>query len=88
MEDVGVEHMQRVDDERAGHPRNVPDQKPRIGVIEAADRAEVKCQRGREDDGHDPIANHDERQLTPAMTSDRHSHKPVVADPQCIGTRV
>ena len=69
IENIGVEHVQRIEDQRSGNPGDVPDQEPRVGVVGPADGPEVKGQRSGQRDGQDPETEHDQRQFTPAAAS-------------------
>ena len=46
VEDVGVEDVRRIDDQRARHPRHVPDRELSISVVDASDVADVEREIG------------------------------------------
>ena len=63
MEDVRIEDVERIDDERARDPGDVPDGKLRVSVVGPAEAAEVKRERIGEADSQDAEAQHHEHVL-------------------------
>ena len=52
-EDVRVQNVKGIDDQRPGDPGDIPDQHPRIGVVQASDAPEVKRHRSDQKDRED-----------------------------------
>ncbi len=66
IKNVGVEDVERIEDERPRDPRDVPDRELAVAVVDAADRTEMERERKRQRNGERGEADDDERELTPA----------------------
>ena len=66
VEDVGVEDVQRIENQRAGDPGDVPDRELSVSVIDSADAPQSKRERIGHDDRQAAESEGDERHLPPA----------------------
>ena len=72
VEDVRVENLLRMGEQRVRHPGDVPDRELAVGALGAGERRQMRAQRVVQDDGEQPKTERRNEPLATASADPRH----------------